>query len=237
MPKVLTVLKETELCGQQFAVYGTSQEPLFRATDVAKWINHSDVSKMIQKVDDDEKLIRTLFVSGQNREVWFLTEDGLYEVLMQSRKPIAKQFKKGIKTILKEIRVNGGYIATQPNETPEQIMAKALKIADDTIKRIEQQNTLLIQQNQSQAEQIAANAPKVLFADAVTASNDCILVGELATILKQNGVTIGQNRLYKFLRENNYLCSHGERYNLPTQKALELGLFEVKKTTINNQQS
>lgn len=90
------------MCGP---VYGTPQEPLFNATDVAKWINHSDVSKMIQKVDDDEKLLRTLFGAGQNREVWFLTENGLYEVLMQSRKPIAKQFKKGVKTILKEVRV------------------------------------------------------------------------------------------------------------------------------------
>ena len=109
MQKVLSVLKETELCGQQFAVYGTPQEPLFRAADVAKWINHSDVSKMIQKVDDEEKLTRTMFVLGQNREVWFLTEDGLYEVLMQSRKPIAKQFKKGVKQILKQIRQTGSY--------------------------------------------------------------------------------------------------------------------------------
>lgn len=89
----IQVLKQTELLGQQFAVYGTPEEPLFLAKDVATWIEHTDVSKMVQSVDDDEKLTRTLFVSGQNREVWMLTENGLYELLMLSRKPIAKEFK------------------------------------------------------------------------------------------------------------------------------------------------
>lgn len=90
----IQVLKQTELLGQQFVVYGTPEEPLFLAKDVATWIEHTDVSKMVQSVDDDEKLTRTLFVSGQNREVWMLTENGLYELLMMSRKPIAKEFKK-----------------------------------------------------------------------------------------------------------------------------------------------
>ena len=92
-------------------VYGSAQEPLFLAKDVASIIEHSDVSTMMRAVDEDEKLIQTILVSGQNREVWMVTENGLYEVLMQSRKPIAKQFKKGVKAILKEIRTNGGYIA------------------------------------------------------------------------------------------------------------------------------
>lgn len=93
--------------GKDFTVYGDINNPLFLAKDVADWIEHSDVSKMIKAVDDDEKLMRTLFVSGQNREVWFLTEYGLYEVLMQSRKPIAKQFKKEVKAILKQLRTSG----------------------------------------------------------------------------------------------------------------------------------
>ena len=84
-------------------MYGTPEEPLFLAKDVATWIEHTDVSNMVQCVDEDEKLTRTMFVSGQNREVWMLTENGLYEVLMQSRKPIAKEFKKGVKKILHEI--------------------------------------------------------------------------------------------------------------------------------------
>ena len=99
MKEQIEVLKQTELLGQQFKVYGTLAEPLFMAKDVAGWIEHSDVSMMMQQVDDDEKLIQTMLVSGQNRKAWFLTENGLYEVLMQSRKPIAKQFKKGVKGI------------------------------------------------------------------------------------------------------------------------------------------
>lgn len=109
MANEIQVLKQTELLGQQFAVYGTPEEPLFLAKDVAAWIEHTDTSKMVQCVDEDEKLTRTMFVSGQNREVWLLTENGLYEILMQSRKPIAKEFKKGVKKILHEIRTMGQY--------------------------------------------------------------------------------------------------------------------------------
>lgn len=92
----LTIINEQEVLGKHFAVYGTVDEPLFVAKDVAEWIEYdvSSVNKMLDKIDEDEKLVGTLFRSGQNREVWFLTENGLYEVLMQSRKPLAKEFKK-----------------------------------------------------------------------------------------------------------------------------------------------
>lgn len=102
--KAVQPLKEVEVVGQSFIIYGTPEEPLFKAKDVATFIGHSDVSMMMQTVDDDEKLTQTMFVSGQNRNVWMLTENGLYEVLMQSRKPTAKLFKKGVKKILREIR-------------------------------------------------------------------------------------------------------------------------------------
>lgn len=105
----LKVLNEQEVLGKHFKVYGTPEEPLFLAKDVAEWIEHSDVSTMMRNVDEEEKLTQTLFVSGQGREYWFLTEDGLYEVLMQSRKPIAKEFKKKVKEILKTIRKHGLY--------------------------------------------------------------------------------------------------------------------------------
>lgn len=99
MKEQIEVLKQTELLGQQFNVYGTLAEPLFMAKDVAGWIEHSNVTEMLRFIDDDEKLTSTILRSGQRRECSFLTEDGLYEVLMQSRKPIAKQFKKGVKEI------------------------------------------------------------------------------------------------------------------------------------------
>lgn len=104
MASQIKVLKQTELLGQQFEVYGTPQEPLFKAQDVATLINHSNITKMLALVDEDEKGLNQLLTPGGNQQVWFLTENGLYEVLMQSRKPIAKQFKRGIKTILREIR-------------------------------------------------------------------------------------------------------------------------------------
>ena len=100
MDNVLTVIQETEILGKRIRMYGSIENPLFLANDVADWIEHSQTSKMVKTVDEGEKLMGTLFLSGQNREVWFLTEDGLYEVCMQSRKPIAKQMKKEIKKYL-----------------------------------------------------------------------------------------------------------------------------------------
>nr|WP_041915000.1 BRO family protein [Selenomonas ruminantium] len=119
MENELAVINEQEVLGKQFRMYGTVEQPLFLAKDVAEWIDYAwanskqvsrDVSRMLRTVDEDEKLTGTIFLSGQNREMWFLTEDGLYEVLMQSRKPIAKQFKKKVKEILKEIRKTGQYV-------------------------------------------------------------------------------------------------------------------------------
>ena len=109
MRNELQLIDERELLGKEFKMYGDFENPLFLAQDVAEWIEHSKTSMMLEGVDEDEKLKETIFTSGQNREVWFLTEDGLYEVLMQSRKPIAKQFKKEVKAILKEYRKHGKY--------------------------------------------------------------------------------------------------------------------------------
>lgn len=103
--------------GKEIDVYGTVENPLFLAKDVAEWIEHSDAHKLVEGIDEDEKLTGILFLSGQNREAWFLTEAGLYETLMLSRKPIAKQFKKGVKEILKQIRKTGSYsVVNQPTQ-------------------------------------------------------------------------------------------------------------------------
>ena len=105
---VLQVIEQREILGKQLTMYGNFEEPLFLAKEVANWIDYSEsnVSKMLSNIDDDEKTTRTIITSGSNyqTQAWFLTEDGLYEVLMQSRKPIAKQFKKEVKTLLKNIR-------------------------------------------------------------------------------------------------------------------------------------
>lgn len=105
----LKVLNEQEVLGKHFKVYGTPEEPLFLAKDVADWIEHSNPRMMLQTVDDDEKGVRNVYTPGGMQEAWCLTEDGLYEVLMQSRKPIAKEFKKKVKEILKTIRKHGLY--------------------------------------------------------------------------------------------------------------------------------
>ncbi len=171
------VLKQTELCGRQFTVYGTAEQPLFRANEVAEIIEHSHVSKMLALVDDDEKGVNQLFTPGGNQQVWFLTEDGLYEVLMQSRKPIAKQFKKGVKQILHDVRTTGGYLATKSDDTPEEIMARALTIAQATLIKREERLKELEQQTErqqvtidAQATELKAAAPKVRYVDEVLQS-------------------------------------------------------------------
>lgn len=134
--KEVRVINKSNLLGKEIDVYGDAMNPLFLAKDVADWIGHSDVSTMIRVVDEDEKMSLTNpnnLCGGQKS--WFLTENGLYEVLMQSRKPIAKLFKKGVKKILHEIRLNGGYMVAKHDDTPETIMARAILIAQNTLKK------------------------------------------------------------------------------------------------------
>ena len=142
----LKLLDERKVLTKDFKIYGDFENPLFLAKDVAEWIEHSDTSMMLKNIDEDEKLLQTIFVSGQNdeklkclintsgqnREMWFLTEYGLYEVLMQSRKPIAKVFKKEVKKILKEIRTTGKYDTNKNGYILNGIKAfTTIQIADD----------------------------------------------------------------------------------------------------------
>lgn len=145
----IQVLKQTELLGHQFTVYGTAENPLFLTKEVADIIEYSasNSSKLTNLVDRDEKVRNIITTPGGNQEVWLLTEDGLYEALFQSRKPIAKEFKKGVKEILKTIRKTGGYIATKQDDTPEEIMARALIVAQETIKRKEERLKQLEEKN------------------------------------------------------------------------------------------
>lgn len=146
----VTIIDQRVLLGKDFKMYGTFDEPLFLAKDVAEWIDYAktgdgkrDVSRMLSNVDEDEKLVRKIFVSGQNRNLWFLTENGLYEVLMQSRKPIAKEFKKQVKAILRDVRKHGAYMTPSTIEkaitNPDFIiqLATALKKEQAERKRLE----------------------------------------------------------------------------------------------------
>lgn len=217
----LEVLNEQEVLGKHFRVYGTIDEPLFLAKDVAGWIEHTDLSRMVDLVDEGEKLKRTLYVSGQNREVWLLTEDGLYEVLMQSRKPIAKQFKKKVKEILHAIRKHGAYMT---ENTLEQALTNPDFLIQLAIKLKEEQEA-----RKKLEEQAERDKPKVIFADAVASSETSILIGDLAKLLRQNGINTGQKRLFSQLREQGYLIKSGASKNIPTQRSMEMGLFEIKE--------
>ena len=148
-----------------------------------------------------------------------VSEPGLYALVLSSRKPEAKEFKRWIThDVIPSIRKSGGYIAGQEDMSDADLMAKALIVAQ---RQIEQRD-----------KQITEMQPKALFADAVSASKTSILVNEMAKLLRQNGVEIGEKKLFKLLRMNGYLCSKGELHNCPTQRAMDMGLFEIKETAI-----
>ena len=219
----LQIIEQREVLGKEFTIYGDLENPLFLAKDVANWIEHNNITHMMSIVDENEKLTYTIRNSGQNREMWFLTEDGLYEVLMQSRKPIAKQFKKEVKNILKTIRLNGMYVTDKLLDNPDLAIQAFTKLKEERERRL---------QLEYEAE---INKPKVIFAGAVETSKTSILIGDLAKIIKQNGIDIGQKRLFDWLRENNFLIKRqGSDYNMPTQRAMDLGLFEIKETAITH---
>lgn len=216
----LKIIDERNLLGKEFKIYGDFENPLFKADEVSKWIEHTNVSKMIESVDHNEKIKYEVGTLTNSYSAWFLTEDGLYEILMLSRKPIAKQFKKEVKKILKAIRRNGMYATDELLDNPDLAIQAFTKLKEEREKR-----KLL-------ETKIEEDKPKVIFADAVASSKTSILIGDMAKILKQNGVDMGQNRLFNYLRNNKFLINKkGSSYNMPTQKSMDLGLFEVKEGT------
>ena len=221
----LQIIEEREVLGREFRIYGDFENPLFLAKDVAEWIEYdtSSINKMLNNVDETEKVRKNVPTPGGNQEMWFLTEDGLYEVLMLSRKQIAKEFKKQIKEILKTIRKNGMYVTERLLDNPDLAIRAFTKLKEEREKR------------KALEAKIEEQKPQVLFANTVKSSYTSILVGELAKILTQGGFKTGQNRLFDLLRKNGFLISRqGTDYNMPTQKSMELGLFEIKESTVNN---
>lgn len=194
----------------------------FVGKDVAEVLGYTDTDKAIRNhVDDEDKLTRQFSGSGQARGMVVINESGLYSLVLSSKLPSAKRFKRWITSeVLPALRRQGGYMLTDKNETPEQIMARALKIADEALKR----KDALIDELK----------PKALFCDAVSVSKNTCLIGELAKLMRQNGVDIGQNRLFERLRQDGYLCRHGSNHNVPTQRAVDLGLFVIKETVISH---
>ena len=217
----LKIIDERELLGKQLRIYGDFENPLFKADEVAKWIEHSNVSKMLESVDDNEKIKLEVGTLTNGYSAWFLTEDGLYEVLMQSRKPIAKKFKKKVKEILKDVRKYGMYATDELLDNPDLIIKMATRLKEEKEK------------NKKLEDKMKENKPKVLFAEAVSIANNTILIREMAKLIKQNGIDMGERRLFIWLRENGYLIKKiGTDYNMPTQKSMDLGLFEIKESPV-----
>lgn len=202
------------------AMRGEDGEPMFIAGDVAKILGYGDATHMTRRLEDDEKGLRSVETPGGTQMANVITEPGLYSAILGSRVPEAKAFKRWVThEVLPALRRDGGYMVAR-DETPEQTMARAVLLAQQTIDR--------------QKNRISELEPKALFADAVAASDGTCLVGELAKMLRQNGVDVGQNRLFAMLREDGYLGNVGQNRNVPTQKAMDLGLFRIKETAVTH---
>ena len=220
----LTIIKEQEVLGKHFTVYGTADEPLFVAKDVAEWIEYdvSSVNKMLDKIDEDEKLVGTLFRSGQNREVWFLTENGLYEVLMQSRKPLAKEFKKKVKEILKSIRKHGLYAIDDLINNPDMAIAALQKLKE------ERQLRLQAQEEVAQKNQIIQELqPKATYYDLVLQNKSLV---PISVIAKDYGMSA--TKLNKILHELKVQYKQGSTWLL-YQKYAGKGYTQSKTHTID----
>lgn len=198
-------------------------QPWFVAADVCRALELGQVTNTIRRLDEDEKaLISIKGISRGNDQVSIINEPGLYTLVIGSRKPEARAFKRWIThEVIPSIRKSGGYIAGQENMTDAELLSKALLVAHRQI--------------EARDAQIEAMTPKALFADAVSASKTSILIGDLAKLLKQNGCDIGQKRLFAWMRDNGYLIRQkGVSYNSPTQRSMDMKLFEVKESTITH---
>lgn len=211
---ILTVIQETEILGKKIKVYNSIESPLFLASDVAEWIKHSQTSKMVKSVDDDEKLMGTLFLSGQNRDAWFLTEDGLYEVCMQSRKSIAKQMKKEIKKYLKSIRLTGA--AIQPSREEEMVQKYFPSFSKEV--QTEMVNDL-IKQNKELKE----------FYDDLMNTEGLMSINTMAKEL-----AIGEYKLFAFLRNKKVFFYDKDMVNVPYERFRKEGKFAVKETSCHD---
>lgn len=204
-------------------------EPYFVGKDVATILGYSNTRDALAKhIDEEDKSTVAIYDGSQNRNVIVTNESGLYSLILSSKLPTAKKFKHWVTAeVLPSIRKHGAYMTPDTLEkalyNPDFLIRLATELKDTQahVKHLE--------------TKIDNDKPKVIFADAVSTSKSSILVGELAKIIKQNGVNIGQNRLFAWLRDNGYLIKRkGTDYNMPTQYSMDLQLFEVKETEVTH---
>lgn len=195
-------------------------EPTFVAKDVCRALGIGNSRQALQSLDNDEKGVSSIDTPGGEQQMQTVSEAGLYVLVLGSKKPEAKASKRWVThEVLPVLRRDGGYMVER-HESPEETMARAVLLAQTTIDR--------------QKARTAELEPKALFADAVGASDGTCLVGELAKMIRQNGVQMGQNRLFELLRQDGYLGKTGSNRNVPTQRAMEMALFRIKETAVTH---
>ncbi|MDY4865761.1 phage antirepressor KilAC domain-containing protein [Limosilactobacillus sp.] len=214
--------------GQQVRTVTINDEPYFVGKDVATILGYSNTRDALSHhVDDEDKGVAKLDTLGGRQNQTIINESGLYSLILGSKLPTAKEFKHWVTSeVLPSIRKHGAYMTPQTIE-------KAL-LSPDTIINLATQLKEEQEQRKHLQEENEQMKPKALFADAVSTSNSSILIGQLAKILRQNGVSIGQNRLFAWMRNHGYLGTRGSNRNVPTQRSMELGLFKTKETVINH---
>ncbi|ELC8346231.1 phage antirepressor KilAC domain-containing protein [Clostridium perfringens] len=214
---LVKIIDERAVLGKDFKVYGTTENPLFLAKDVANWIEYdsTQIKKMISKVDEEEKVRNNVTTPGGIQNTWFLTEDGVYEVLMQSRKPIAKEFKKEVKKILKQIRLTGGAVRNEEEFIKNYFPSFSDEVKQAMVLDLRKQNEKI----QKELEE------KNKFINQIAISKNSLKVAEVAQIASKNGIKIGQNRLWAKLREWG-LIKESSKYD-PKQRYIDCGYFEI----------
>lgn len=204
-------------------------EPWFVLKDCMSILDLGNPTETVKMFDEDEFSTAEVIDSiGRRQQAYIISEPGLYRLVMRSRKPEAKEFQRWVThEVLPAIRKTGGYIPTTDADDDMTILAKAVMIGQRTMEAQKQQIA-------EQQTRIVELEPKARFADAVAASDGTCLVGELAKMLRQNGMDIGQNRLFRLLQADGYLGKSGSNRNVPTQRAMDLGLFRIKETTVTH---
>lgn len=203
-------------------------KPMFCLSDVCRALGLTQPSKVKERLSEKGVNIIPTLTKGGKQNLLYIDEPNLYKAIFQSRKESAERFTDWVsREVLPSIRKHGGYIAGQETMSDEELLAKALMVAQSKIAERDK----IIAQKQERIEQMQ---PKEVFADSVSASKQSILIGELAKLICQNGHSIGQNRLFRWMRDNGYLMSYGSSRNIPKQKYIEQGLFKIKESTINN---
>lgn len=228
---------------QPVRVVTIAGEPWFVLADLARVLDISDVSRLNSRLDDGVRQTHPILDSlGRTQTATIVSEAGMYEVVIRSDKPEAAAFRRWITSeVLPAIRKHGGYLTPDTIEQvladPDTLIRLATTLKEErALRRLAEAERLVAEQRAGELEERAtADAPKVIFADAVAASHTSILVGDLAKLLRGNGIQVGATRLFKALRRDGYLINrNGSDWNMPTQKSMELGLFEIKETAITH---